>query len=314
MDSAAASGTTAEAPRGDPRGPRPGRRGRLLVVAIIAVVALLYGTVVTLYALGGQVTDSGIADVPADADAVVFVRPQTVDAAGDRIGLTLDLQLGERLTSGAAVAAAPTATLLVSAAVGNRTLEYPAGGVLSPTSVSLITDGLIEQWPFDAHTARTTFVVYRVVAGEIEVVPTYLVAEGRVPGWSIDARSLEPQRALIDGQEVMLPVIEVTATRAGSTVAFGLVLLALMIVMPVVVLVVAISAYRGRRKVEPTFLGWIAAMLFATIPMRTFLPGSPPIGSWIDFLLVLWVFAGLIAGLIVIVLAWLKWSSRPDRP
>jgi hypothetical protein len=57
-------------------------------------------------------------------------------------------------------------------------------------------------------------------------------------------------------------------------------------------------------------------MLFATIPLRGFLPGSPPIGSWIDYLVVLWVIAALIAGLVIYVLAFLRWApsaKTPDR-
>jgi len=90
------------------------------------------------------------------------------------------------------------------------------------------------------------------------------------------------------------------------------VLLSLMVVMPVLVLTVSISVYRGRRKVEATLMSWIGAMLFATIPLRNFLPGNPPIGSWVDYLIVLWVIAGLVVGLIVYVAAWLRLG--PDGP
>ena len=86
-----------------------------------------------------------------------------------------------------------------------------------------------------------------------------------------------------------------------------------MAVLPVLGLTVAIVAYRGIRKVEATLMSWMAAMLFATIPLRTFLPGSPPIGSWVDYLVVLWVVAGLVLGLVIYVLAWLRWGTRGER-
>ena len=53
-------------------------------------------------------------------------------------------------------------------------------------------------------------------------------------------------------------------------------MLAVLITLAVVALFVVVNTFRGRRKVEPAFLAWIAAMHFATIPIRTFLPGSPP--------------------------------------
>jgi hypothetical protein len=100
--------------------------------------------------------------------------------------------------------------------------------------------------------------------------------------------------------------VQFTITRAASTIAFGVVLLTLMVIAPVLVLTAAITVYRGRRKIEATMLGWFGAMLFATIPLRNFLPGSPPIGSWVDYLIVLWVIAALIAGLVIFILAWLR--------
>jgi phage shock protein PspC (stress-responsive transcriptional regulator) len=107
--------------------------------------------------------------------------------------------------------------------------------------------------------------------------------------------------------------VSIDAARSGSTIAFGFVLLTLMVLMPCLVLFVAIAAFRAKRKVEPSFMSWMGAMLFATIPLRTFLPGSPPIGSWIDFLVVLWVVVGLISGLAIYVAAWWKWGARSDR-
>ncbi|MBN9179518.1 MAG: DUF4436 family protein, partial [Microbacterium sp.] len=106
----------------------------------------------------------------------------------------------------------------------------------------------------------------------------------------------------------------ITAHRSGATIAFGIVLLALMVAMPVLVLIVAVTVLRGRRKVEASFMSWMGAMLFATIPLRTFLPGSPPIGSWVDFTVVLWVIGALIVGLAIYVAAWLRWSGPGPAP
>ncbi|GAA0993931.1 DUF4436 family protein [Subtercola frigoramans] len=107
-----------------------------------------------------------------------------------------------------------------------------------------------------------------------------------------------------------LPTVEITARRSASIVAFGIVLLVLMAVLPVLVLFLALRANTGRRKVEATLTSWIGAMLFAIIPLRTFLPGSPPVGSWIDYLVVLWVIVGLVTGLAIYVLAIDRWGTR----
>ena len=65
------------------------------------------------------------------------------------------------------------------------------------------------------------------------------------------------------------------------------------------------TAVRGR------VLGWIAALLFATVPIRNFFPGSPPPGSWVDVLVVLWVIVALTVGLLIGVAAFIK-HPRPS--
>jgi Zn-dependent protease with chaperone function len=66
----------------------------------------------------------------------------------------------------------------------------------------------------------------------------------------------------------------------------------------------------GRTSFLPPFGTWFAALLFAVVPLRNFLPGSPPPGSWVDQAIVLWVLIGLITAMSLFVLAW--WRQR-DR-
>ena len=143
-------------------------------------------------------------------------------------------------------------------------------------------------------------------------IPTLLCGSAHVPGWTFSSEEIAgTDEVVVDGEPVTQ--IRVTATRSVATVAFGIVILGLMAVLPVLGLTVAIVAYRGIRKVEATLMSWMAAMLFATIPLRTFLPGSPPIGSWVDYLVVLWVVAGLVLGWSSTSCAWLRWGTRGER-
>ena len=71
-----------------------------------------------------------------------------------------------------------------------------------------------------------------------------------------------------------------------------------------------INVYRGRRKFEPAFLSWIAALLFATMTIRNFLPGAPPAGSWVDVAVVIWVMVALTVALFFGVGSWWRYS-RP---
>lgn len=297
----------------DTRTPAAGRRRRILwIMTAFVTIAVVYVGVIALYAGSGQVSETE--EEPPDVDVLLHIEPSAVQAASGRITLNIDLADAPDFESENGIGVDQTIKVLVTGAAGSRVIEFPADDVPSPVSVDLIADGVIEQWPFDTHTSLTTLLAYVETDDGPQALRTGAEAAGRVPGWNIQTREVDvaAEAEFDDGRRYPVPAIEITATRSGSTIAFGAVLLGLMIVMPVLVLSVAITVYRGRRRVEASFMSWMGAMLFATIPLRTFLPGSPPIGSWIDFLIVLWVIVGLIGGLAIYVAAWFRWSPRQD--
>ncbi|WP_341577805.1 DUF4436 family protein [Microbacterium schleiferi] len=284
------------------------RRGRraAMVGGILALV-LLYVVVVLLYASGGRIERASVSSGGSGQPLVLTLTPADVDAAASH--LTLRITPGPDLGSYSSdqFSMDQTVHVLVTGTDGSRTITYGADEVVGAETVALTLDGFIEQWPFDRYTTETMIVPLREAAdGEGVPIPYELAVDGRVPGWNVTAQAVElPAMATEDGLITTLGV-QFTITRAASTIAFGVVLLTLMVIAPVLVLTAAITVYRGRRKIEATMLGWFGAMLFATIPLRNFLPGSPPIGSWVDYLIVLWVIAALIAGLVIFILAWLR--------
>jgi hypothetical protein len=56
----------------------------------------------------------------------------------------------------------------------------------------------------------------------------------------------------------------------------------------------------------PPFGTWYAAMLFAVVPLRNFLPDSPPTGAWIDQTMVIWVLLGLAVAMVIYIVAWYR--------
>ncbi|WP_058629914.1 DUF4436 family protein [Microbacterium testaceum] len=281
---------------------RPRRRTVVGLGGLIVVIVALYVTVVALYASGSEVLSSGEENVPDGAVSLVL-SPEKMDAATNRLTLSLlPGQTGVNDYTDGIVVEKPF-SVLVSAIAGSRAVHYEADTLVAPTELSFVMDGAVEQWPFDRYSVRSFLVpVVDDAQGESVPLPSTVHLSGRgISGWDIAMTER-------DGPDGFVTV-EFTASRSGATVAFGIVLLTLMVIIPTLVLVVAIAVLRGRRKVEVTALGWMGAMLFATIPLRNFLPGSPPIGSWIDYLIVLWVLAALVAGLVVFVIAW--WRRGP---
>lgn len=267
---------------------------------------LLYVTVVVLYAAGGRIEHTEVSSGGEGAPLVLKLTPTEIDGSANRLSLRITpADLGAY--SSDTFSMDEPVHVLVRGTEGSRTIEYGADEVAGAETVELVLDGYIEQWPFDRYTSGTVILPLRVDSdGEGVPIPYVLTADGRVPGWNVDAVAVLGDRISTEDGEIGILGVQFTVTRAASTVAFGVVLLSLMVIAPVLVLTAAITVYRGRRKIEVTMLGWIGAMLFATIPLRNFLPGSPPIGSWVDYLIVLWVIAGLIAGLVIFVLAWLR--------
>jgi hypothetical protein len=296
----------------DAPGPaRHPKRTRNTVIGIIMAVAFVYVAVVALYAVSGRVVLTGQGNATDGQGLPLQISPEGVDAVADRMTVGFELlPKGEYDASGGyGLSLLKPVTLLVTGTDGPRTTDFPAGGALSPIELHLMTEGDVQLWPFDTYTSHSV-VAAVTTEGEDPIDLDWTVQARQVPGWTFDIVAAE-RKVPVNGYD-----LTIVAHRSGATVAFGIVLLALMVVMPVLVLVVAISVYRGRRKMEATLMSWIGAMLFATIPLRGFLPGSPPIGSWIDYLVVLWVIAGLIAGLVIYVMAFLRWSpsaKAPDR-
>ncbi|WP_382303847.1 DUF4436 family protein [Herbiconiux sp. UC225_62] len=301
----------------EPRMPAPTRRRRRWVVPVfVAVAVLVYVVVVLLYANSGRFVTSETPERDPGAVTVVL-SPSAVNAVGERIDMEVEVTPRDDMMTPDSPTINQDLSVIITPVAGEQTIEIAKGTIPATTSVSIVSSGEVERWPLDRYKTPVLVVVaFTQVDGVATPVRTQVVFEGGIPGWRLsavqnftyDAGTIEE-----DGVSEPVPVVSLEASRSGSTLAFGVLLLGLMVVLPVLVLFVAITAFRGIRKVEATLMSWMGAMLFATIPLRTFLPGSPPIGSWIDFLIVLWVIVGLITGLTIYVAAWMRWGT-PAAP
>jgi hypothetical protein len=74
--------------------------------------------------------------------------------------------------------------------------------------------------------------------------------------------------------------------RSFSTRLIATLLLTLKIVLA---LIVVQNSACGSIRLDLSVAPWLTALLFAQLPFRGLLPGDPPIGSWIDILVFLWV-------------------------
>jgi predicted membrane channel-forming protein YqfA (hemolysin III family) len=103
----------------------------------------------------------------------------------------------------------------------------------------------------------------------------------------------------------------VTLRRSLSAAAFGVVILGVLVAIAGLGLFVAVQTLRDRRKFQPPMTTWYAAMLFAVVPLRNALPGSPPFGGWVDVTIVLWVLVVLVISMLLYIACWWK-HLRPE--
>jgi hypothetical protein len=103
---------------------------------------------------------------------------------------------------------------------------------------------------------------------------------------------------------------EVELRRAASTILFAVVILSILVTMACLALFVAVQTLQDRRRFQSPMTTWYAAMLFAVVPLRNALPGSPAFGSWIDLTIVLWVMVTLVISMLLYFVAWWR-HSRP---
>lgn len=185
-------------------------------------------------------------------------------------------------------------------------LNFPAGQTPGRVTTSLPAAGDANRWPFDVYMTKTISAEVFVGKGDARrYVPARVEVHGSLYGWDIrsDRAGPETKSGGVDDNAT------ITFWRSRGPLALIAGLCLVLITLPAVALFVAIEMLLGRRKFQPPFGTWFAAMLFAVIPIRSVLPGSPPPGSWVDEAIVLWVLIALASAMVIYVFAWWRRSD-----
>lgn len=179
--------------------------------------------------------------------------------------------------------------------------SYPAGQTPKSSTTSMLASGSADRWPFDRYTTKTISAEVFVGTGESRrFVPARIEVSGSLYGWDVRAdRSTSSGEAVVPDDDA---TIYFSRSRGPLALIIGICLV--LITLPALALFVAIEMLTGKRKFQPPFGTWFAAMLFAVVPLRSVLPGSPPPGSWIDEAVVLWVLIALAVAMTLYIVGW----------
>ncbi|MGB7868712.1 MAG: DUF4436 domain-containing protein, partial [Mycobacterium sp.] len=214
-------------------------------------------------------------------DLIIRPGPELVDPTTD--GLKQDL------------------TVAVTSATTPVRRRYSRGmlpGVF-PIPLTLARD--VEGWPFDRY--DTGPITVEVFTGP-EQLPerANLTFVDGLTGWKVHVTRVNNANASSP--------YEVQLQRSASTMVFAIVILCIFVAIAAVGLFVAIQTIRDPRRFQSPMTTWYAAMLFAVVPLRNALPGSPAFGSWIDLTIVLWVLVALVVSMLLYIAAWGRSTSK----
>lgn len=193
-------------------------------------------------------------------------------------------------------------TVAVHSAVTPTRRTWAKGVVPGVIPVPLTISGDPSDYPFDHYHSGPVTVDLLHGASQVPQRASVTFID-RLPGWKVDI----PTAGTAD---VPAPY-RIELGRSLSTTAFAAVIVAMLIALAGIGLFVAVQTLRDRRTFQPPMTTWYAAMLFAVLPLRNTLPDTPPIGSWIDMTVTLWVVVALVNAMLIYIACWWRHLKPP---
>lgn len=283
--------------------------GWLWIAVIGGAAFVIFALVTALYDSEGGLTQTGEVTSIATSGFTAELTPVSVRPLTSTSTMRLSfVWIGDDVSSQGRLGQNTRVTVLTGTGVSET--RYPAGTVPAPIEVEVAISGEQSAYPFDeyAGVVKVAMDSYKVESdGSITSVadlPLALRARGSVSGWNTSADFTSGP----DGEHVSA----FDYTRAFSTQAFAILILAMSVVLAGLALTAGILMKTRRRIVEATLLSWSAALLFALPALRNFMPNAPPIGAAIDIYVFLWVMIAAVGAAVLVILAWIE-RDRPSR-
>ena len=275
---------------------------RLAVIALVLVACAMITSVV-LYVDGAASQRIPVHGAPTSAGTTVTLDVVSISNNYSELVGDLIIRPGPALVDPATDALKQDLTVAVTSVATPVRRTYSKGmlpGVF-PVPLTLARD--VERWPFDTYyTGPITVTLFTGAAQTPERANVTFV--DRLAGWKVDVARVNANA---------FAPYEVQLQRSPSTMLFAITILCIFIAIAAVGLFVAIQTTRDPRRFQSPMTTWYAAMLFAVVPLRNALPGSPAFGSWIDLTIVLWVLVALVVSMLLYIAAWWRATSKTSE-
>nr|BBX78672.1 DUF4436 domain-containing protein [Mycobacterium florentinum] len=279
------------------------RGTRFMKFSIMALVIFFIGayiTTVSLYARSGCGCPLQLTQGKPEADGTTvtidFLELQSMKGA---VHTNVTVTPGPGLLDPGTRGLNQDFAVVVHSAVTPSKRAWTKGMLPGEYPVPLTISGDPSVWPLDKYQSGPITVDLIYGSERPEQLPVKFV--DRVSGWRLsvagDGNPQSPYR--------------VELRRSPSIALFAAVIIVVMLAVAGVGAFVAIQTARDKRKFQPPMTTWYAAMLFAVIPLRNALPDAPPIGSWVDVTVTLWVIVALVMSMVLYVYCWWR-HLRPE--
>jgi len=275
---------------------------RIMVLAALLVgCAIIYGLVLARFDLSKKGGEIQAGATISEARVSLYLQPIQIDPVNESIQIQISVV---PLSRGASTVADHNVLLKIGRGNQVENLQIAAGQLLPEVKYEFdLHGGDVRNYPFDKYSSLVTLTASERAAGGGEhAVPIHVTAWEAAPGFDVKAMASQ------QGNELR---VQYEISRIGAVSFFGLAIYTAMLIMMTCALIIGSLVFLGVRKIEPTLVSALGAIIFALPALRNAIPGAPPLGVRADVLVFFWAELGAVIGLCLFIAAWAREGAQP---
>ncbi|MGE3657589.1 MAG: DUF4436 family protein [Mycolicibacterium sp.] len=287
------------------RGTTRSRRGVVVFALGLLVMVAMIGGSLGMYlptrATIDKTTYWGDVDNPDRVDISVWITK--VDPASATLTVTVDVTGPSGSLSDDQGFFLDDATLYTLTSLQNMTTQMDKDDYPPVVEQRFALSGMETDYPFDHYSA---LLEYHVIGGpDGDELPLVLTLYSTDPFFAVDSSQVATQ----DGGVA----VDLKLRRSTPTLVYASFAMVLMLGLAIASITASYYLIKWKKGLLFPACGMLATILFALIPLRNAMPGSPPIGSVIDFASFFIAVITISIGLIAVVIIGYRSQLRNDR-